>query len=182
MATPTIAPSVLRKVVVERFRQGRRTVSVFDLADHFGRTHDLDFTNRVRVMLPDTAELVSHEYPCLLVNDYCVRFFADAPVTDEAEARRCNVFNSGGKAPVGIRRAAPDDLVRAEENSSLARLGIGVIKAAVRNNANDVHAGVSAAHTNGRLRKHLDNELPKALDATPEPIQEALLPSDDEGR
>jgi hypothetical protein len=174
------SPSLLAKVTIELFNTGRRTVSFRDLVTKLDRDFDHDFAERVVDQLVDTAEIVERAgYPCTPVNDFCARQYAETPIADVATARRCNVYNSGGKRPVAIRRALPDDLVRGEVNGSGAHLGIGLLKHISQENANDVARGITAPETGERLRRHLREELPRIPEIEPD-AQQSLLPTPDD--
>lgn len=169
-------PQRLAQRVIESFRDGRRTVSYRDFCQQYGREEDADFIERIVDLMPEIQRLVEGGgYPCTLVNAFCVRQYAEIAITDEATARRCNVFNSGGKQPVGIRRALPDDLVRTEVHGSAAHLGIGQIKHAVVGNGSDVLLGISTPTTHERLTGRLRQELPLLPELKPEPVQPALM-------
>lgn len=173
-------PSLV-KITTEFYASGRRTVSFRDFELRYQREFDARFIERVVELLPAVVDaLNARDLPSVLVNDYCVRHHAETPISDIAEARRCNVFNSGGKPAVGIRRAMLDDLVRPEVNGSLAHLNVGGLRHAVQSNVNDVAAGISAPESHQRLVSTLRNELPKIADTTADPIQGRLTDGDDE--
>lgn len=178
-ATARLDAPTLAGISVELFHQGKRTISFLDLVSAYQREYDARFIERVVALLPDTVkELESREVFTALVNDYCLRYWKDTPITDVAEARRCNVFNSGGKPPVGIRLARPDDLVRPEVNGSQSHLALGSLRKAVEGTVQDVAIGITAPETQDRLLTRLRSDLPKIAETQAEPVQAPL--TDDE--
>jgi hypothetical protein len=177
-----ITTHTLTRKTRELFAAGQRTVSFRDLTRVLDKEYDADTQAKIVALLPDIAsELEAHGFPVTLVNEYCLRNWAESPVTTMAEARRCNVFNSGGKDPVGIRRAGPDDLVRPEYYGSQLHLGMGSVASAVRDNVNDVARGISARETHDRLVSTVRARLPEIAEQQPDPQQVALPGDDDDG-
>ena len=173
-------PRRLAKISIELFAQGRRTVSFRDWLRIFDREFDADFADRLVDQLPEVLRLVEEQgMACTLVNDWCLTHYAEIAVDDVSIARRCNVFNSGGKRPVGLRRALLDDLVRAEVQGSEVHLGIGQLKHAVRANVNDVARGISAVATHDRLTARLRTELPGIPEIQAEAVQRPLLEAEE---
>lgn len=169
---------VLAGLTITRFQNGQLTVCHLDWQRDLDREFDADFAARALDQLLDVKSLVeSRGYPCTPVNDWCLRRYADTIITNAAEAKRCNVFNSGGKRPVGLRFAREGDLVRSEVNGSGAHLGIGLLKHSVQNNVNDVAHGITSRETHDRLRMRLREQLPGIPEIEPDPVQPDLLAS-----
>lgn len=178
--TVTTDTGALERVARELFHQGRRTVSFNDFVKHYGREFDANFIRKVVELLPDVARrLETGGLPVTLVNRYCLQAHAETPVTTEAEARRCNVMNSGGKDPVGIRRALSDDLVRSEVNGTLAHMHSGGWRHAVKSNVNDVSRGISPPESHTKLVATLRAEVPQIADITPDAAETPLFESNE---
>jgi hypothetical protein len=181
MQSRVIDAGLVAQKTVRLFRQGRRTVAYSDLEVEFGRQYDSVFVQRIVDLLPDAIPIIEAQgIPVCLVNSYCLRHFKEAAVSTPVEAQRCTKFRAGGKPPVGIRQALPDDLVRAEENGCQVQMANGLNRHAVQRNANDVARGISVPETQTRLVSQLCAELPKLAQIQPELVEATFLPADDE--
>jgi hypothetical protein len=169
-------------VVIDGQPRARRTISYLDLVEAFHRPlFDRNFADRVIALLDEAATwLEANGYPVTLVNEYCLRTFAQVAVTNIAEARRCNMMNSGGKDAVGLRLALPDDLVRAEVNGTLMHLHLGGVKSTAKHSVTDVARGIAAPETHVRLRQQFESEVPRIVGMEAEPQAIGLLEDDED--
>src|SRR5262245_18637050 len=173
-------PDTWANIVIELFRKGRRTISYRDISTHYGRELDADLEHRIVEALPKIQKKVEQAgYLCTLVNAFCVRAYAEIPVTDPAIAQKCNVYRSGGKDPVAIRHALPDDLVRGEVKGSAQHLHLGGIRHAVQSDLDDVARGVSKATTYARHQRHLRKGMAQLNELEATPIQPQLEAGED---
>jgi hypothetical protein len=174
-------PDSWANIVIELFKKARRTVSYRDISAHYGRELDADLERRIVEALPKIQKKVEQAgYACTLVNAFCVRAYGDIAVTDPLIAQKCNVYRSGGKDPVAIRQALPDDLVRGEVNGTAQHLHLGGIKHAVQGDLDDVARGVSNQTTYARHQRHLRKGIAQLNELEATPIQAQLNAGDDE--
>lgn len=175
MKRPTMNAATVANVTIELFTKDQRTVSYQDILRVLDRDYDTVAIDRIVELLPAAQPLIEEAgFPCTLVNSYCIRNAAEIPVQDAATAQRCTAMRSGGKPPVGLRHARPDDLVRGEVPATQVHLHIGGINHAAQMNANDVASGVASPDTRQRLQHQLQDSLTKVLTLEAEPRQAQL--------
>lgn len=154
----------------------QRTVSINTLAAACERENDPRWMQRIQNIFDVfVGKLRDDGIPVVAVNMRCVRFFAEVPVTDKAEAMACVQLRGGGAPPAGIRRILPDDGVFEAHIRSVAELSGNGFTAAIYSAREAEAAGVLLPSTGldmaRKLRERIDNTL--ALPTSP---RQGLLP------
>lgn len=154
----------------------RRTVSLHQLAVECDREHDHEWTTRMQDQLPEfTRALWDAGIPVVPVNARCVRFFADTPIEEDAQAEKCCLLRGGGKKAAGLRRVMPDDLVLRAHLKTLISLGSGNIIGALADGRNGERLGLLPDNCSRDLLSAVTERLRRVLELPPQPEQLSLV-------
>lgn len=157
--------------------RNKRTVSIHDIALACGRENDPRWMTRIQNIIPDFVEtLVGKNVKAVAVNAYCVRHYAEQPVTDPKLALGCVQLRGGGAPAAGIRRILDDgDYVYEAHLQSLMDLGCANVTGVLHNAKEAEARGLLPINRTKQFAAVVQNRI-QAVAELPAPAIQQQLP------